>query len=167
MSYKDLKNTNAKKLLGDLESVVKKHWGDLRLKKTRQNTNSEVAHLTSGKYLDGKTLGIAWEPGVYGLSQHSLFWIGGGGGGGAPNLSFKNMMIMAHELGHNFYALHEDADKWCVAHFLWCWDYERSLMWPTFYSDNNDWISDGSRNKNHNNRNRIKHNIANQRDQNL
>ncbi|OKH20295.1 hypothetical protein NIES593_19490 [Hydrococcus rivularis NIES-593] len=168
LNYKDLKNCNADKLLVDLEKVVKSVWGDLRLLKTRMDKNAEVAHLTSGKDLDGSTLGIAYQPGVYSLSQQQLFWLGGGGGfGGPPNLAFQNMMIMAHELGHNFNGLHEEADEWCVTHFIWCWDYERSLMWPTFYEDNNDWISDGSLNAKHNNRQRIKNNMASGRNHNF
>lgn len=168
LSYKGLKNCIADKLLDDLEDTVKNIWGDLRLLQTRKNKGTEVAHLTSGKDLDGKTLGIAWRPGVYSLSQQQLFVISGGGGfGGPPNLAFQNMMIMSHELGHNFNTIHAEADKWCVSEFIICWDYERSLMWPTFYDDNNDWVSDGQFNQNHNNRKRIKYNMANQRNHNF
>jgi Metallo-peptidase family M12 len=167
LNYPGLTDCNASTLLDDLEKVVENAWGDLRLLQTRKTMGTEVAHLTSGKNLDGNTLGIAWQPGVYSLSQHQLIWIGGGGGfGGPPNLAFQNMMIMAHELGHNLNAAHGEADEWCVSHFIWCWDYERSLMWPTFYDDNNAWISDGSKNASHNNRKRINTNLAGQRNRN-
>lgn len=164
LNYKGLNNCKAELLLQDLESVVKGTFGDLRVVKTRVDTGIEVAHLTSGKNLDGNTLGIAWQPGVYSLSQQQLIWIGGGGGfGGPPNFAFQNMMLMAHELGHNFGGDHAEADEWCVAEFIWCWDYERSLMWPTFHDDNNAWISDGSRDPKHNNRQRMANNMANLR----
>jgi Metallo-peptidase family M12 len=111
----------------------------------RQRTGIEVAHLTSGKNLDGNTLGIAWQPGAWSLSQQALFWIGGGGlFGGGPNLSFQNMMVAAHELGHNFTGDHGAAEEICVAHFIFCWDYERTIMWPTYYSDNRDEFSDAN-----------------------
>jgi hypothetical protein len=167
-SRNDMPSCNASRLLDQLEDCVKKLWADLRPVQNRISKGTEVAHLTSGKNLDGSTLGIAWRPGVYSLSQHQLFWIGGGGGfGGPPNLMFENMMIMSHELGHNFNGVHVEADKWCVSHFIWCWDYERSLMWPTFYDDNNAWISDGSKNANHKNRQRMNRDMQSGRNRNF
>ena len=157
-----LNTTNAEDLLDQIENPIQLVIGNIRDLAVRQSSGVEVAHLTTGKNLDGNTLGIAWRPGVYGLSQNQLFWLGGGGGlfGGGPNLAYQNMMVATHELGHNFNGIHEQADKWCVAHFLWCWDYERSIMWPTFYDDNQSVFSDGSRDSGHNNRQRIIDNFA-------
>jgi hypothetical protein len=123
---------------------------------------SEVAHLTTAKNLDGNTIGLAFIGGRHGLSQQAVVFAGGGGGGGgtAARLSFQNMMVAAHELGHNFNAEHNEADKWCVTSFIVCLDYERTIMWPTFYDDNNARFSDGTRDPNHNNQRRIRENMT-------
>lgn len=138
-----LSSSNAETLLDQLGMRVRAFHGDLREVSVRQATGIEVAHLTTGKNLDGRTLGVAWQPGAWGLSQQQLFWIGGGGGlfGGGPNLSFQNVMVAAHELGHNFNGDHDAADEVCVTHFIVCLDYERTAMWPTYYSDNRDEFS--------------------------
>lgn len=163
-----LTSTSADRMLDQVEDVVRAVWTDLRPVANRRSHDTEVAHATTGKDLDGNTLGIAWQPGVYGLSQQQLIWIGGGGlFGGPPNLAFQNMMVAAHELGHNFNAAHEEADEWCVAHFIWCWDNRRTLMWPTFYDDNVDRFSDGTRNTSHNNAQRVSTNMTSGRNVNF
>ena len=160
-----LTSKDAVMLISQLEDTVKStSLGDMRLVSRRQATNSEVVHLTSAKNLDGQTLGIAWRPGVYSLSQHQLIWVGGGGGS-PPNLGYMNMMIVAHELGHNFNGIHAEADEWCVTKFIICWDRVRSILWPTLYDDNEDVFSDGSRNSSHNNSQRISDNMASGRNQ--
>lgn len=169
LAYKQLDSSDASKLLDQLGSLVKNKWGDLRLVNVRQAKKTEVAHLTSGKNLDGNKLGMAWRPGVSGLSQQQLIWIGGGGGlwGGPPNLTFQNMMLAAHELGHNFEGRHSHAVKWCAKKmwfFGWhCVDYVRSIMWPSFYDDNLKIFSRGKKDPNHNNNKRMKNNMANER----
>lgn len=163
-----LTSTNAERMLDQVEDAVRTLWTDLRLVANRRSRNTEVAHATTGKNLDGNTLGIAWQPGVYSLSQQQLIWIGGGGlFGGPPNLAFQNMMVAAHELGHNFNGAHEEADEWCVAHFIWCWDNVRTVMWPTFYDDNVPRFSDGSRNASHNNAQRVSTNMTSGRNVNF
>lgn len=163
-----LTSTNAERMLDQVEDAVRTLWTDLRPVANRQSSNTEVAHATTGKNLDGKTLGIAWQPGVYGLSQQQLLWVGGSGFfGGPPNLAFQNMMVAAHELGHNFNAAHEEADKWCVAHFIWCWDNVRTVMWPTYYGDNVPRFSDGRRHRSHNNAQRVSTNMASGRNRNF
>lgn len=160
--------TFAEDLIDQMENPIQLVIGDMRQLTVRQSSNAEIAHLVTGKNLDGNTLGVAWRPGVYGLSQQQLFWIGGGGGfGGGPNLAFQNMMIAAHEIGHNFNGLHEQADEWCHAHFIWCWDYRRSIMWRTFYDDNQPIFSDGSRASGRNNRRRLLDNMASGRNRNF
>lgn len=167
-TYNWLTSTNADRMLDQVEDAVRTLWTDLRPVANRRAFGTEVAHATTGKNLDGNTLGLAWQPGVYGLSQQQLIWLGGGGlFGGGPNLAFQNMMIAAHELGHNFNGAHNEADEWCVAHFLWCWDFVRTLMWPTFYGDNVPRFSDGSRNASRNNANRVSTNMASGRNGNF
>lgn len=158
-----LTSTNADRMLDQVEDVTRSVWTDLRRLTNRQTFNTEVAHATTGKNLDGNTLGIAWRPGVYSLSQQTLLTLSGGGGlfgGGGSGLAFQNMMVAGHELGHNFNGAHDEADEWCVAHFIWCWDYVRTIMWPTFYDDNRARFSDGTRNSSHNNAQRISDNMA-------
>ena len=156
-----LTSTNADRMLDQVEDVVRSVWTDLRQVANRQSHNTEVAHATTGKDLDGNTLGIAWQPGVYGLSQQQLIWLGGGGlFGGPPNLAFQNMMVAAHELGHNFNGAHEEGDEWCVAQFIWCWDFVRTILWPTIYGDSVPRFSAGDRDPAHNNRQRISTNMA-------
>lgn len=169
VSPSTLTSTNASELLDQLEETVKNTGiGDLRLVSRRQATNSEVVHLTTAKNLDGSTIGIAFRPGVYSLSQHKLIWVGGGGGfGGPPNLAYMNMMIMAHELGHNFNGRHDEADEWCVTSFIICLDKVRTIMWPTLYDDSKDEFSDGSRNPARNNVARISENMTQGRNQNF
>jgi metallopeptidase family M12-like protein len=164
-----LNSTNADDLLDQVHDPIDIVVGNIRQLSVRQSSGVEVAHLTSGKNLEGNTLGIAWQPGVYSLSQQQLFWLGGGGGlfGGGPNLAYQNMMVPTHELGHNFNGAHEEADEWCVAHFIWCWDYERTIMWPTYYDDNQSFFSNGSRSAGHNNRRRISDNFATGRNRNF
>lgn len=163
-----LNTSDALALLRQIPDPIQLVVGNLRLLTVRQSSGVEVAHLTSGKNLNGDTLGIAWQPGVYSLSQQQLFWLGGGGlFGGGPNLAYQNMMLATHELGHNFDGAHEEADEWCVAHFLWCWDYERTIMWPTYYDDNQSFFSNGSRSATHNNRRRISDNFATGRNRNF
>ena len=95
------------------------------------------------------------------MSQQQLIWLGGGGlFGGPPNLAFQNMMVAAHELGHNFNGAHEEGDEWCVAQFIWCWDFVRTILWPTIYGDSVPRFSAGDRDPAHNNRQRISTNMA-------
>lgn len=77
------------------------------------------------------------------------------------------MLIAAHEIGHNFDSDHDEADRWCVAHFIGCVDYVRTLDWRTIYADSVDRFSDGSRTAGHNNQQRISTNMATGRNQNF
>jgi hypothetical protein len=163
-----LTSTSADRMLDQVEDAVRTLWTDLRLVANRRDFNTEVAHATTGKNLDSKTLGIAWQPGVYGLSQQQLVWVGGGGlFGGPPNLSFQNMMVAAHELGHNFNGAHGEADEWCVSHFIWCLDKVRTVMWATFYDDNVARFSDGTRSASRNNAQRVSANMTSGRNVNF
>ena len=113
--------------------------------------NSFFAHLTTAKDLDGVTTGVADEPGTFGLSQQLI----SPAGGGSCALSFQNMMIAAHEIGHNFFATHAKADCICVdegAFGIGCWDYQRTIMWHEFLSDHQPRFSDGSQDSARNNK---------------
>lgn len=135
-----LTTDDAEDLLSQFGDVVRALHGDIRQLSIRQRTDVEVAHLATGRNLSGKTLGIAWQPGVWGLSQQTLLFRVFGLT--IPTvMSYANMMIAAHELGHNFTGDHDEAKKICVSHFIVCWDNERTLMWPTYYSDNQDSFS--------------------------
>lgn len=168
MDAKTMTSTNGNVLLDQVETAVENLWANLGLVVERMKYGTEVAHLTSGKDLDGKLLGLAemWTinknqglGGIYSLSQQfikpTLF-----GGMDPPCLACQNLMVMAHELGHSFNAIHEQAVEWCVTHFIWCLDKERSLMWHKYYDDNKDWISDGVYKKGYNNRQRIINNAT-------
>ena len=154
-----LTSTKADRMLDQVEDVVRSVWTDLRQVANRRSHNTEVAHATTGKNLDGNTLGIAWQPGVYGISQQQP--------GGQGSLAFQNLMIAAHELGHNFDGSHDEGDEWCVAHFIWCWDFVRTIMWPTIYGDSVPRFSAGDRDPSHNNEQRISTNMASGRNGNF
>ncbi len=139
-------------LLYQLEDYISIVLGDLNQENIRQGLGVEVAHLTTGRNIVGNTIGYAYEPGHYGLSQQGFETVQGY----RFALWYQNIWIMAHELGHNFSGTHKEADKWCAADFLICLDWKRSLMWETFYDDNEDEFSHGNRNPNHNNRQRVR-----------
>lgn len=137
-----LTSKKAEDLLDQLGVRVRAVHGDIRQLAVRQSTNIEVAHLLTGRNLKGKTIGVAWQPGVWGLAEHhhvpSGIWFLEAL---EKSLLFQNMMVSAHELGHNFTGDHDAADEMCVTRVIWCWDYERTVMWKTFYSDNRDEFS--------------------------
>lgn len=74
------------------------HWNSNRGAVIR-----DLAHLWTGRDLDGTTIGVAWRPGFacpfgqlgYGLSQRLS---------GEP----QKFLVTAHEIGHNFNATHTD-----------------------------------------------------------
>ncbi|HWB19206.1 MAG TPA: M12 family metallo-peptidase, partial [Phycisphaerales bacterium] len=71
--------------------------------------NRDIAHLFTGKEIDGNVIGIAYLPGVctdtnaYGLSQSKF----------TDNLGYR-VALTAHELGHNWGAPHCDAISDCT-----------------------------------------------------
>lgn len=167
VSDKDkLVSKNGGKLLDELKLVVDNTWGDLDDPNTRSRLRVEASHLVTGRDLKGDLLGIAYlregHGGSYGLSQQSLLWVGGGGGlGGSSGLGHQNLWVAAHELGHNFNGIHDEADKWCVTKILGiCWDNVRTLMWTSYFDDNRQYFSNGSRKTNRNNERRIRENMA-------
>lgn len=157
-----LKSGDASELLAEVREATQTLWGNLRLRSERRRLRTEIAHATTGKWLRNEVLGVAYQPGVFSLSHQQLVWASGGGGsgGGAAKLLYQNMMVTTHELGHNFNASHNEADKWCALRVGICLDYERTLMWPEFYDDNQPFFSNGSITAAHNNAQRIRDNVA-------
>lgn len=129
-----LSSDDPETLLDQFGRVVRIAVGDLRDVPVREATGIEVAHLTTARNLGGDTIGIAWEPGVWSLSQQrtvSIF-------GTTYELTYLNMLTACHEIGHNFNGDHDAAEEFCVTEVIVCLDHERTIMWPVIYSDNRD-----------------------------
>lgn len=152
-----LQSTNEVTLLNQTIVFIHDYYGgDLSSLATRRRWQTDIAHLTTGKNIDGNVIGYAQAQGWYGLSQQR-FAIAGTI---LYPLLYENLLTTTHEIGHNVNGVHSEADEWCNHRFLICLNYVRTIMWETLYGDNVDRFSDGSRNQNHNNKQRIINNIA-------
>lgn len=101
-----------------------------------------IAHLTTAKNLDGNIVGYAPIKTQFGLSQQTVSPVGGG----SVALTFQNKMLAAHEIGHNFGGLHKDAECVCVDDgWFGCNDYQRTIMWREFFSDNQPRFSEANK----------------------
>ncbi len=73
-----------------------------------EDVHRDVAHLFSGKDLDGTVIGIAWRGSLCNFLSFSLvqsLW---------SNDPARRAAVSAHELGHNFDSGHcDDSDWWC------------------------------------------------------
>jgi len=105
---------------------------------------SHLAHLTTAKELDGGARTLGWEPGSYGLSRQKT----------GIFLAFENMVVAAHILGHNFNAVHHEADHDCA---LIC---RNTIMFPVLESINRPKFSNGTVDPTHNNAKRVCANMA-------
>jgi len=94
-----LQSTDPEMLLAELDLLVDPWLNQL------QDLCSHLVHLTSGKELDGPVLGIANQPGWTGLTQQVL--------GNNEFLYYQNYIVAAHEIAHNFDAIHAEAEEWC------------------------------------------------------
>jgi hypothetical protein len=150
---------DASTMLAQTKVATRALWGDLRKRSERRRLRTEIALATTGKWPTNGVAGIANSPGVFAVSYQWLL-LAGGGPGTAARLSYQNMMVTAHELGHCFDATHDEADKWCVTHFITCWDYQRTLMWPELEHDTQPFFSNGSITPAHNNAQRVRNNVA-------
>lgn len=102
--------------------------------------DSDVAHLTSGKDLDGNVIGAAWRRDRYGLSQQSA------------TLRYRNLVLAARSLGINYNADPDQADRWCaVPSQFYCLFWRQTIEYRVFNAGTVPAFSDGSRNPNHNN----------------
>jgi len=88
---------------GSLLSQFRSHWNG-----NHGNIQRDVAHLFTGKELNGSIIGVAYlgvvcnKPNAYGLSQSHFTPIGG-----------QRVALTAHELGHNWSASHCDGQSDC------------------------------------------------------
>ena len=127
---------------------------------------SDLVHLTSGKTLEsrflgfGHVLGIAFEPGQFGLSTSRLATVIGGVGD-LPNLSFEDLLVSAHEIGHNLDGCHKEADSWCDGYFLFfCIGPRNTIMAPIISGATSGFFSAAGFDGAHNNVDRIKFNTT-------
>lgn len=140
--------TNSTKLINQFSSYA-------GAKGLLNEPEEDMAQMTTARYMDDDVLGVADPHGVTSVVHQGVVRVGGSLQQqiAARMLSYQNMMVAAHEIGHNFDGEHYQADKWCVWDtFLGCLDYERTIMWSAFYPDNNARFSDGTRNPAHNNK---------------
>jgi hypothetical protein len=128
---------------------------------------NHIVHLTSGKELEpgflvfGRVRGIAFQPGNAGLSTHRLATVVGGTSD-LPDLAFEDLLVVAHEVGHNLDGCHDEADGWCDADFFWiCFGPHNTILWPVISGATEARFSTGARTSTHNNRQRILANITN------
>lgn len=88
---------------GTLLSQFRSQWNN-----NHQNITRDVAHLFTGRDLNGSTIGVAWLNVIcnlsqaYGLSQSSF-----------SGLMGSRVALTAHELGHNWSSSHCDGDSDC------------------------------------------------------
>ena len=94
--------------------------------------NAYLAHLTTAKDITGAanqdTAGIADLNGRYGVSEQ---------GDTTPALNFQNMMLAAHEMGHNFGADHPGADCVCADGSTTCGNACRNTIMAAVFDDTN------------------------------
>ena len=132
---------------GTLLNQLRTYW-------LTRSDQRDLVHLFSGKYLDGTTLGTAWQPGIgisgdyaYSLTQHRSkpiinYWAN----------EHQKTVIVAHETGHNFNGDHSHAVTW--------WDgviRKKSIMAEWGVVATYEWtFSDGTIDPNKNNVARIR-----------
>jgi len=104
-----------------------------------EGMNTHFVHLTTGKTLDGDVEGIAFRPGEVGLSRQL-----------SDTFAFRNMMVAAHEIGHNFNGVHGQAEDRCPGS-----DVCMSIMFQIFFGNNAPEFSDGTMDPSKNNKQRI------------
>jgi len=144
LTEEPLSSTDASTLLGQLRN----YWNS-------QSDARDLVHLFTGKELDGNDIGMAWQKQLgtsyaYSLSQQ----VDAGFFNNYDATTYQKMILGAHEIGHNFDAIHEEALKW------WQWwppGYRYTIMWSPFKGNSmEDQFSDGTRDPNKNNAERIR-----------
>jgi hypothetical protein len=163
-------NTNdSVTLLGDLRSAVTSLGLDLGKASVRQTWKVEIAHLTTPKNLDNdsRLWGRAQTPGVFSVAEQKLITVGGAGWRWEALPSWYGMMIAAHEIGHNFNGMHDEADTWCVFWLFWCWHTAGTVMYPLITSYCKPRFSEGTEESSRDNLSRIQDNMRNGRNRNF
>lgn len=89
-----------------------------------------VAHLYSGKNLDGCVLGVAWQPSIHGpaLSHWSLTQFPGEFFCNYYGTDHDRTVVQVHEVGHNYNGDHDLAEWWYCGFLTYCY----TVMWPSF-----------------------------------
>ncbi len=113
-------STNVNTLLTQFSSYMNANWPVTSYLR-------DLAHLSSGKWLDSGALGLSNEPGV-----NASRWAGGpsmdyGVSYECSIASYQNTQVLGHEIGHNFNGDHSYAKDYL--HTGWG---EDSWMWPTY-----------------------------------
>jgi hypothetical protein len=146
-----LRSTDAEALLVDLDDLVAP-WLNLN---PAQELCSDLVHLTTGKDLDRNVLGTGNQPGATSLTQQTA--------GNNEFLYLQNYIVMAHEIGHNFDAIHAEAVQWCEPipedpfHCRW----KQTLDWEAFDAVRNvPHFSDGTFGECKDNEQRMKANMG-------
>lgn len=116
------------------------------------NLGGFFAHLTTAKDVignaGGDTAGVADQGGRYGLSEQ---------GDTVPELNYMNLMLAAHEIGHNFNGDHPFADCVCADGGTTCGNAcQPTIMAAVVSKDNLPIFSYGVPNPDRNNRQRIR-----------
>ncbi|MEA3204337.1 MAG: hypothetical protein QOI63_2019 [Thermoplasmata archaeon] len=84
-------------------ATLRNQWSD-KVHNSCACPSFELAHLLSGKNLDGGTIGISYLPGRYAISQVRDESVYDGG-----SSDYESGLLMAHEVGHNFNGRHDRA----------------------------------------------------------
>ena len=129
---------------------------------------NDLVHMTSGKRLEpgflvfGQVRGIAFQPGRFGLSSHRIGDVIGSSTGVFPNLLLEDLIVAAHEIGHNLDGCHEERDDWCDSWFLFfCVGHHNTIMNPVITGATMPIFSAGNFDPDHNNRQRMLFNANN------
>ncbi|MCK5292743.1 MAG: hypothetical protein KAR39_12105 [Thermoplasmata archaeon] len=97
------------------------------------NPRYHVAHLLTGKNLNGGTIGIAWRPGHWSLSQQ----VSEGWWTSYHATAYQRVILESHEIGHNYNAIHGSAERrrhWWPFWPFFHWHY--TIMWTPFMGNN-------------------------------
>jgi Metallo-peptidase family M12 len=133
----------------DAQGLLDQLKGFIRLDQLREY-NVKIAHLTTAKNLIGDRTGIGEQTGSRSLAEQTR------------SCDFKNLMLTAHEIGHNFAADHDAADRWCAVEWQYgCAMWRQTIMWSSFSGSRSiPRFSDGTRDSDNNNVARICGNLS-------
>lgn len=110
---------------------------------------SQMAHLTTAKWLEDNVGGIAYPDHSISISQQQVVPDGG------DSIAHTDLIRAAHEIGHNFNATHDRADRWCVVEAFGCLAYRQTIMYRKVWPSTVARFSDGTRHPYHDNKKEI------------